>query len=79
MGGKSFLSRFGLMKDNPISNKAQRDAVPRIAPYPSGQGSLVPSAAVGHIPFAYIWERPLVAMGMMAKLVPTTEINPVPI
>ncbi len=35
MGGKSFFSRAGVMNERPISNNAQREAVPRIAPYPS--------------------------------------------
>jgi len=54
MGGKSLFRTEGVMKERPISNKAHREAVPRMAPYPSGQGSFVPSAAVGHMPFVYI-------------------------
>lgn len=78
MGGKSFFSKEGGIKDSTISNNAQSEDVPRSAPYPSGQGRGFPSASEGHIPFAYIWERLLVAMGMIANEVPTTEIKPVP-
>ena len=31
-GGKSFLRALGVMKDSPISRRAQSEAVPRIAP-----------------------------------------------
>lgn len=77
-GGNSFLSIRGLVKDRPISKSAQREAVPRMAPYPSGQGSLTPAAEVGQYPLAYICESPPVATGIIAKLVPTTLSNPVP-
>jgi hypothetical protein len=70
IGGNSFFSTEGVMKDKPISRRAHKLAVPKMAPYPSGQGNCVPSAAVGHIPFSYICPRPFVAIGMIAKLVP---------
>jgi len=77
-GGKTFLRIRGLVKDMPISSNAHTAQVPRIAPYPSGHGSLVPSAAVGQYPVAYIWLSAPVATGIVAKDVPTTEIRPVP-
>jgi len=54
MGGKIFWMTRGGMKEIKISTKAQQAAVPMMAPYASGQGSCVPSAAVGQNPLAYI-------------------------
>lgn len=54
IGGKSFFKTLGDMNESPISRRAHRDAVPRMAPYPLGHGSGVPSAAVWHMPFSYI-------------------------
>jgi hypothetical protein len=71
-GGKAFFKAFGGMKLNPISSKAHTQAVPRIAPYPSGQGSLLPDASEGHVPFAYHCANAPVATGIVAKDVPTT-------
>ena len=71
-GGNAFFSAFGGMKLNPISSNAQTQAVPRIAPYPSGQGSLFPEASVGQVPLAYHCANAPVATGIVAKDVPTT-------
>lgn len=78
-GGKSLFNADGVMNERLISRRAQSAAVPMIAPYPSGHGNCVPSAAVGQYPLAYICDKVFVAMGMMANDVPTTEIKPVPI
>ncbi len=78
IGGKIFLSHVGLVKEAAISSKAQMAAVPMMAPYPCGQGSLFPAASVGQKPVAYIWAKAPLATGMVAKDVPTTEIKPVP-
>lgn len=78
-GGKTFFKILGEVNDMRISRSAQTQAVPRIAPYPSGQGSLLPLASDGQNPVVYICESAPVATGMIAKEVPTTEINPVPI
>ncbi len=72
-GGKIFFRSLGLVNESAISSKAQRDPVPIKAPYPLGQGSLVPSAAVGQYPEAYIWANAPEAMGMIVKDVPTTK------
>ena len=77
-GGKMRLRMRGGVKDMRISRSAQTHCVPRMAPYPSGQGSLFPLASTGQKPVWYIWERAPVAMGMVAKEVPTTEMRPVP-
>jgi hypothetical protein len=71
-GGKAFFSALGGIKLRPISSNAQTHAVPRIAPYPSGQGNLFPEASVGQVPFAYHCANAPVATGMVAKDVPTT-------
>src|SRR5579859_3421398 len=71
-GGNAFLRAFGGMKLNPISRSAQTHAVPRIAPYPSGQGSLLPEASTGQVPFAYHCPNAAPATGIVAKDVPTT-------
>lgn len=54
IGGKSFLSVFGGMKESAISRRAQVAAVPMIAPYASGHGSWLPAESVLHIPLEYI-------------------------
>ena len=77
-GGKIFFSTLGLVKERAISSRAQTDPVPIKAPYPRGQGSFVPSAAVGQYPVAYICANAPDAMGITVKEVPTTEIKPVP-
>jgi hypothetical protein len=82
------------MNERPISRRAHREHVPSyplgqyclikefgshtMAPYPFGHGSGLPAASDGHIPFAYICERPFVAIGIIANDVPTTLISPVP-
>jgi hypothetical protein len=71
-GGNAFFNAFGGMKLNPISRSAQTHAVPRIAPYPSGQGRCVPDASTGHVPFAYHCANAPLATGIVAKDVPTT-------
>ena len=53
-GGKIFLSSRGEVKDMAISRSAQQAPVPRMAPYPLGQGRGVPEASEGHMPLAYI-------------------------
>ena len=75
----TFLRYFGGVKDIATSIKAQIQAVPMIAPYPSGHGSGLPEASEGQNPVLYICDRAPVATGMVANDVPTTEINPVPI
>lgn len=77
-GGKILFNRRGDVNDMAISRSAQQAPVPRIAPYPLGQGNGLPFASEGHMPLAYIWLSAPVATGMVAKDVPTTEIRPVP-
>lgn len=79
MGGKIRCRAFGGRKEINISVKAQTAQVPSKAPYASGQGSLEPSAAMEQKPLVYIWLNAPVAIGIIAKDVPTTEIRPVPI
>jgi hypothetical protein len=43
-----------------------------------GHGRWFPAASLGQKPVLYICEKAPDATGMMAKDVPTTEINPVP-
>ncbi len=78
MGGKMRSMMEGGMKEMSTSSRAQTAAVPMRAPYPSGHGSGVPSAAVGQKPFAYICLKAPWATGIMANEMPTTEIRPVP-
>ena len=49
------------------------------SPYPLGQASGTPALLVGQYPVEYICANAPVATGIVAKEVPTTEINPVPI
>jgi hypothetical protein len=56
-GGKILRRTGGGRKESKISTRAHTHAVPRIAPYPSGHGNFVPSAAVGHVPFLYSCAR----------------------
>jgi hypothetical protein len=67
MGGKIFWMYRGGMNEINISTKAQQAAVPIMAPYPSGQGSCVPSGAVGQNPLAYICLKAPWATGIIAK------------
>lgn len=60
------------MKLRPISRRAQTQAVPRTAPYPSGQGSFAPLESTGQVPFAYHCAKAPLATGMVANEVPTT-------
>lgn len=78
IGGKILSMILGGRKLIKISRRAQHAAVPRIAPYPSGQGNFVPSSAVGQKPFSYICVNAPVATGIMANEMPTTEMRPVP-
>jgi hypothetical protein len=71
-GGNAFFKAFGGMKLNPISRSAQTHAVPRIAPYPSGQGRRAPLESTGQVPLAYHCAKAPVATGIVAKEVPTT-------
>lgn len=78
-GGNNFFKTLVGMKLSAISNSAQRVVVPRIAPYPCGHGSFMPvSGSIGQNPDWYIWFRPPMATGMIAKDVPTTDRRPVP-
>ncbi|KAH0357933.1 Xanthine/uracil permease, partial [Aureobasidium melanogenum] len=78
MGGKIFFKIFGGVKLIRISRRAQTHEVAISAPYPSGHGRWLPFASDGQKPVAYICEKAPVATGMVAKDVPTTDINPVP-
>ena len=77
-GGKTFFKILGEVKDMRTSRRAQTHAVPIMAPYPSGQGSLLPSASEGQNPVVYICASAPLATGIVANDVPTTEISPVP-
>lgn len=77
-GGKTRERMRLLMNERPISRSAQRQDVPRRAPYPAGQGSWLPLASMGQYPDLYIWENAPIATVMVAKEVPTTDNRPVP-
>jgi hypothetical protein len=78
MGGNMRSRIRGGMKDNKISSRAQTAQVPSRAPYPRGQGNGLPAASDGQKPLAYICDMAPWATGMMLKLMPTTEMRPVP-
>lgn len=78
IGGKMRNMVLGGMKEMSTSIKAHTAEVPMRAPYPSGHGSWVPSAAVGQKPLAYICSKAFEATVIVAKETPTTEITPVP-
>jgi hypothetical protein len=78
MGGNIRFRTFGDRKEINISVRAHTAQVPIKAPYASGHGSLEPSGASEQKPLEYIWSNAPVAIGMIAKDVPTTEIRPVP-
>jgi hypothetical protein len=50
----TFLKILGLVKLMRISRSAHTLAVPRIAPYPCGQGNLLPVTSVGQNPVVYL-------------------------
>ena len=78
-GGKIFLMIFGGMKERTTSIKEVTAAVPKKAPYASGQGSFSPLGDVGQNPFEYICSVALEEMEMVEKDTPTKESRPVPI
>ena len=57
IGGNIRSITAGGKKEIRISIKAHIAAVPMMAPYPSGHGRRVPSAALGQKPFSYIWAK----------------------
>jgi hypothetical protein len=82
MGGKMRCKVLAGTNDMKISKKEAMSEVPSNLPYASGQGprDVVPSGAVivGHVPSEYIASKMEFAVLRVAKLVPTTEISPVP-
>lgn len=82
MGGKTRCKILGGTNDMEISKKEAISEVPSTLPYASGQGprEVVPSGAVivGHVPSEYIASKMEFAVLRVAKLVPTTEMSPVP-
>ena len=78
IGGKIFCKNLGGKNEMRISSREQTAAVPRSAPYALGHGRRVPSASLGQYPLSYICANAPVATGMMANVVPTTEMRPVP-
>ena len=78
MGGSTRSRNLAGMKETRILTRAHTAEVPRMAPYPSGQGKGFPSESEGQKPLAYIWARLPWATGITLKETPTTDNTPVP-